>query len=153
MTKHQFLDTLRTSLNGKVAQEFLAENMGYYEEYINTEIRMGKSEEEVLNALGDPRLIARTIVETKGGGGTRFEEPSGGGRRKSRGEDGRAGRMHGGSLPGLFFRLPLWVWAVIVLVIMVLAFSLIFSVIAAVLPVLLPILLVLLLVKLFRDGI
>lgn len=28
------------------------------------EIRTGKSETEVVNALGDPRLIARTIVQT-----------------------------------------------------------------------------------------
>ena len=152
MTKYQFLDTLRTALNGKVAQELLAENMRYYEDDINTEIRKGKSEEEVLSALGDPRLIARTIVETKGGSGTYFEQSFGGGRSRSGGESVRSGGGYGENRPSLFFRLPLWVWIVILLVVVVLVLSVIFSVIAAVLPVLLPILLVVFLVKLFRDG-
>ncbi len=158
MTKYQFLDTLRTALNGKVGQELLAENMRYYEDYINTEIRKGKSEEEVLDALGDPRLIARTIVETKGGSGAWYEEASGGRSSHSRNgrsnvEEDREQGMYSGIRPGLFFRLPLWLWAVILLVVVVLILSVVFSVLSAVLPVLLPILLVLLLVKLFRDWV
>lgn len=152
MTKYQFLDALRAALNGKVAQELLAENMRYYEDYINTEIRKGKSEEEVLAALGDPRLIARTIVETRGGSGAYFEESSGGGRRRSGGEGNGAGKRYGESRPAIFLSLPLWVWVVILLVVVVLILSLVFSVLKAVLPVLLPILLVVFLVKLFRDG-
>lgn len=153
MTKYQFLDAMRTSLNGKLSQELLAENMRYYEDYINTEIRKGRKEEEVLGALGDPRLIARTIVETKGGGAW-FGETKSSRRRSSRsgGEDGREGEMYGESRPGLFFRLPLWVWAVILLAVVALVLAVVFSVISAVLPVLLPILLVVFLVKLFRDG-
>ena len=36
----------------------------YYSSYIDDEVRKGKTEEEVLEALGDPRLIAKTIVQT-----------------------------------------------------------------------------------------
>ena len=67
MNKQEFLEKLRLALNGKVSASVVAENLKFYEDYINTEMRKGKSEEEVLNSLGDPRLIARTIVETKGG--------------------------------------------------------------------------------------
>lgn len=159
MTKYQFLDTLRTALNGKVSQELLAENMRYYEDYINTEIRKGKNEEDVLGALGDPRLIARTIVETKGGSGAWYEESSGSRSRNRRSRNGRSDAedreqgMYSGTRPSLFFRLPLWLWAVILLVVVVLILSVVFSVISAILPVLLPILLVLFLVKLFRDWV
>lgn len=139
MTKHHFLDTLRSALNGRVSQEQLAENMRYYEDYINTEIRKGKSEEEVLEALGDPRLIARTIAETRGGSGAQYEEASGDNGSRTR--------------PGLFFRMPLWLWTVILLVIVALILSVVFSVLKMVLPILLPILLVLFLVKLFRDWV
>lgn len=64
MTKQDFIEKLRFALNGKVSANVVSENIQYYEDYINTEIRKGKSEEEVLAALGDPRLIARTIITT-----------------------------------------------------------------------------------------
>ena len=79
MTKNQFLEKLRTALNGKMSPDSVTENLRYYEDYINTEIRKGRAEAEVLSALGDPRLIARTIVETRGGSGSWTEEHTDGG--------------------------------------------------------------------------
>ena len=67
MTKQEFLDRLRRSLHGKITPGQIVENLQFYEDYINTEIRKGASEQEVLTRLGDPRLLARTIVETQGG--------------------------------------------------------------------------------------
>lgn len=61
MTKQEFIDRLRAALNGNVSPAQVTENVKYYEEYINTQIRMGKSEAEVLEGLGDPRLIAKSI--------------------------------------------------------------------------------------------
>ena len=66
MTKQEFLDKLRISLNGKIAAGEVEEHIRYYEDYINVELRKGSSEEDVMATLGDPRLIARTIVETSG---------------------------------------------------------------------------------------
>ena len=64
MNKQEFIDRLRAALNGRVSPNLVIENVNYYEDYINAEIRKGRTEEEVLNTLGDPRLIARTIIET-----------------------------------------------------------------------------------------
>ena len=64
MDKDEFLSTLRSSLSGSVSAGVINENMNYYEDYINTEIRKGRSEEEVLDTLGDPRLIAKTVADT-----------------------------------------------------------------------------------------
>lgn len=66
MTKREYIEKLRIALSGKASPRQVAENMRYYEDYINVEIRKGRSEEEVLAALGDPRLIARTIAEAHG---------------------------------------------------------------------------------------
>ena len=38
--------------------------MRYYEDYIQSQVHNGRSEEEVLAELGDPRLIARTLLDT-----------------------------------------------------------------------------------------
>ncbi len=63
MTKREFLDTLRRSLNGKMTEAEVADNIAYYENYISQSVSGGKSEEQVLSELGDPRLIAKTILQ------------------------------------------------------------------------------------------
>lgn len=148
------MESLRLALGGKVSSGQLTENLEYYEDYINTEIRKGRSEEEVLSELGAPRLIARTIAETGGGGQTtqyaEYGEDSG----WSGGEEDTGYRPEGPFGPGrvsLFGRIPLWAWLILALLVVVLILSAVFSVITALLPILLPILGVLFLVKVFRD--
>ncbi len=64
MTKYEFLNELKISLSGSVSDSVLKENLEYYDEYISSEMRHGKSEAEIFKALGEPRLIARTIIDT-----------------------------------------------------------------------------------------
>lgn len=106
MTKQEFLDRLRMSLHGKISPGQVVENLQFYEDYINTEVRKGTAEEEVLAKLGDPRLLARTIVETQGGqaaedaGDRRYgNQSSSGSRRAGSGTwyeepDGKEGTWH-----------------------------------------------------------
>ena len=64
MNREQFLSELREALSGSISPSSVNENIRFYEEYLDTEIRKGRTEEEVLSELGDPRLIARTIIDT-----------------------------------------------------------------------------------------
>ena len=63
MDRYEFISTLRTALTGKVPATMVEDNIRYYEEYIEIQLRQGKSEEEILKGLGDPRLLAKTIIE------------------------------------------------------------------------------------------
>lgn len=63
MSKNEFLELLRAALSGEIPDLEIESNMKYYEEYIRTEGNK-TSEEEVINQLGDPRLIAKTIIDT-----------------------------------------------------------------------------------------
>lgn len=65
MTQTEFLDTLRRALNGKADPGVVSENLSYYRSYISDELRKGRSETEILEELGDPRLIARTILDAE----------------------------------------------------------------------------------------
>lgn len=67
MTKIEFLDGLRTALSSDVTAQEMQENLSYYSQYIDDEIRKGRTEQEVLDELGDPWIIARTIIDAKGG--------------------------------------------------------------------------------------
>ncbi|NLJ95907.1 MAG: hypothetical protein GX321_02035 [Clostridiales bacterium] len=63
MNKKEFLDILRQSLVGEVSDVVLEQNMRFYNEYISS--HSDKSEEEIIDEIGDPRLIARTIIDTE----------------------------------------------------------------------------------------
>lgn len=67
MNKQGFIDGLRGYLSGRVSPRLVEEHANYYEDYINMQIRSGKSETEVLEGLGDPRWIAKTIINANGG--------------------------------------------------------------------------------------
>ncbi len=64
MSENEFLSELENALSGSVSPSLVNENLRYYEEYIETEKRKGRSVYEVMDELGDPRLIARTIIDT-----------------------------------------------------------------------------------------
>mgnify|MGYP000864633199 CR=1 FL=1 len=54
MSKQQFINILRASLSGQVSAAVVSENVTYYEEYINSQIRMGRSEQiKILEGLGN----------------------------------------------------------------------------------------------------
>ena len=148
MNKQEFIDRLRAALNGRVSPNLVTENVNYYEDYINTEIRKGRTEEEVLETLGDPRLIARTIIETNGKGGQ--SQGQGAGYQQSGYQSGnyqsggyrRNGYQNGSGdckdeVAGKKFHLPGWLWAVIVIVILAVVLSAVLSILSFLAPVIL----------------
>lgn len=151
MEKTEFLNQLRQSLNGKIEPQEVMENIQYYEDYINMQIRLGKSETEVMEILGSPRLIARSIMDAKG---TPGEEETWNERGQAR-ED--SGAFRGGSfrsrlnLLAKFLALPKWLRTVIGLLAFVLFAWLAFTILKALLPAIFVAVIVLTLVKFFRE--
>ena len=62
MNKLQFVEQMRRSLSSIDDYTFVNDTVAYYENYIETQMRTGKSEEQVMQELGDPRLIAKSIL-------------------------------------------------------------------------------------------
>ncbi len=149
MSRQEFIDRLRAALNSSLAPSIVTEHIKYYEDYIRSEIQKGKSEETVLASLGDPRLIARTIIQTNTteDGGYResnYQNGSGAGgyQQTVRREAGEVSRQ---------FQIPGWVWFLVVILILVVILSVVMSVLSFLAPILIPIVVVIFLVKLFRD--
>ena len=61
LKKSDFLDILKNSLAGEVSRDVIDKNISYYNQYISSQ----PSEEEAISEIGDPRLIAKTIIETE----------------------------------------------------------------------------------------
>ena len=68
MDRRQFLDELQRALSSDLAPRDIQENIEYYNNYIRSEIANGRTEKEVLDELGDPWILARTIKDSKGYG-------------------------------------------------------------------------------------
>ena len=64
MTKEQFLHDLTVQLKLMVSDQLIFDQLAYYDNYISTEVRKGRSEAEVVAELGSPRLLAKTIIDT-----------------------------------------------------------------------------------------
>ena len=69
MNKTEFLDILYNQLSGQMPEGSVAAHVQYYRNYIEDEQQKGRTETDILNDLGDPRLIARTLLDTEVGAG------------------------------------------------------------------------------------
>ena len=150
MSKQEFIDKLRIALNGRIAPNLIQEHVNYYEDYINVQVRMGRSEQEVLESLGDPRLIAKTIVETSGRDNTDYVgadyQNSG-----YQGNDRQSQKMKYSYTGEKTFHMPGWVCAIIAVVALIVIFFLAFSILSVFAPVICVFILVVFFIKLFRD--
>lgn len=63
MNKNEFLVILENTLKGEIPDHEISGHIQYYDSYICG--NNGKTEEEILEELGDPRLIARTIIAAR----------------------------------------------------------------------------------------
>lgn len=63
MTRREFLEDIRESLEPEVSSAVLQENMKYYNDYFDEEIRKGRTEDEIISELGDPWALAKTIID------------------------------------------------------------------------------------------
>ena len=64
MTKKEFSKILFDALSAEMSKEEIYSHIQYYEEYIENEKKAGMSEEEVISKLGNPRLLAKTILSS-----------------------------------------------------------------------------------------
>lgn len=72
MDRREFIEKLQHALAGGLNSNQVADNVRYYQDYIESEIRKGRTEEDVLNVLGDPRLLAKSIIEANKRAGTSY---------------------------------------------------------------------------------
>ena len=147
MSKQEFIEKLRSSLSGQVSAKLVEENMAYYEEYISSQIRMGQTEEEVLRSLGDPRLIAKSIISANADEGYFSERSS---QEHVMNEESYYAERRSLNMPRVY-RVHGWLAVVIVLAILALLIGAVFSLISFLFPMIVAGGIVYFFVKLFRD--
>lgn len=137
MSKQEFLQRLRDTLTGEVPGSVMEENIRYYNEYISSEVSRGLKEEEVTAAIGDPRLIAKTIMEANENGredssSRSFYESFTGEKQKTYDENGQERRgMH-------YVDLSKWYWKLLGVVVIIVFFLLLATILTGIFSLLMP---------------
>jgi uncharacterized membrane protein len=128
MNCDEFLRLFREALDGKVSEQIINDNANYYRSYINSEIRKGKSEAEVLASLGDPRLLAKTIEESTkfatGEGDSYYEYDSTTGRYSGKYEESKGSQ----GVHIKEFNMPGWLLGIIVAIVVLFVVAIVFRV-------------------------
>lgn len=147
MNKTEFLETLRIQLSGQMQEGKAAAHVRYYQDYIETQVRDGRSEAEVLSELGDPRLIAKTLLDTDA---DVVQQPYTERQSYSYQDDGSG---QNGPVKTHHYKLDLTTWygKLIVIVVAALIIGLLLFVLGTVLPVLIVVSIVLYLISHFRK--
>lgn len=143
MERTEFISKLRQALSDELTCHVVDENVQYYEDYITMEIKKGKLESEVLQQLGDPRLIAKSIIETNKADG-RVEQRADQGREYTA-EDGERKQETVKA-----YRFPGWLAVILVLLVVFGVLSIAASLFFTFLPYLLIIMGITFVVRLFK---
>lgn len=151
MNKGEFLQGLRDALSGEVPPSVVHENLRYYDSYIRTEEQKGRTESEVLDELGSPRLIARTIIEATPDAGDGNYEPYHSYESYQSQEpppQSRDSNIH-------YYDLSKWYWkllgAILFAVIIIIIFTVVTGLLSLVIP-LLPVIGIIILIMYFVRG-
>lgn len=155
MGRQEFIDGLRRALAGRVEPEVIEDAVRYYEDYMDIQLRQGKSLDEVLQDLGRPALIAKSIVSANQSGrgddtqagsiyeeGVDFDEDS---PRSSRSRLGERGVR-------LIMRMPGWLTILLAAVVLLLVLWVILSILSVLAPVILVLLIPFVLMLLIRRA-
>ena len=168
MDRQQFIDTLERTLRGGGASErVIADNVRYYNGYFADESSKGRSETDIAEELGDPRLLARTILEVQQPDGGQqeedgwYREQADGSADAAGSSDDRTKGFHaelnenGWDVRYGKFKINSWYGYLLIALVVVLILGIIGAVIGGIVtllaPVALPILLIVLIVRLFSG--
>ncbi len=135
MNKTEYVSMIEKALVGKISPQELRDTVVYYRDYIDMEIRKGKSEQEVLDRLGDPRLLAKSIIAANESKSEGIDDYS-----KERVSDDETERVK-------VHRIPFPVILLIVVLMFFMIFGALMSIVRILMPVVLPVVLIVIIVS------
>ena len=140
MNREEYINTLERCLVGKIDPDSLRDTIEYYKDYFAMEQAKGRSQEQIIAGLGEPRLLAKSIIAAESNRQDRDESEL------------RTGADSGqGGFTGRRIHIP---FALLILIVVLLFFgiiSLVFSIASMLLPILLPVLIVFRIITLFKN--
>lgn len=140
MNKEKYVSVIEKALVGHVSPQELQDTVAYYRDYIEMEIRKGKTEQEVLDELGNPRLLAKTIIMAK-----EHKMEAAQGESASGADSTHESKQSSG------FNIPLPILILIIVLFLMMIFSAIVSVLRFLMPIVVPIAAILIIISFVKK--
>ena len=157
MSKEEFLRELEEALAGDVPEAVIRDNVSYYGSYLSQEMAKGRSVEEIVGEIGEPFIIAKTIIEHceasgecagDGGYGNYQESYDDGGNRSQSGNQNPFSNMH-------YIDLNKWYWKLLAFVLLFFTVTTVLNIVGGIFALLIrfagPLMMVFLVVWFFRN--
>lgn len=157
MTRQEFLDELGIALQGGMSQNHINGHLRYYDNYITEEVKKGRSEAQVIEQLGSPRLIAKTLIDTsdapeQGYADQSYSEEYRRGEQSPKGFQANYSREDGWDIRYKKFKINSWYGKLLMILIAVLIIVVIANVVAFLLPIVIPVVFILLILSLIFGS-
>ncbi len=164
MNRREFINELKVELENDLDRAEVHSQVEFYQAYIDDEVKKGRHEQDVVDELGDPFAIARTVVDTLESEKSRTET---GGRTGQREAANQSGNNHGYNQQGnnqgyqdpsrrtvqfgTSSRWGCWLYLIIFILILFVVGSLLGAIASVLMPILIPVILVLLAINLWKN--
>lgn len=150
MKRREFLAQLKCALENDMSAQAVRENVDYYNQYIEDEMKNGKTEQEVIDMLGDPWAIAKTILMSVGMGGQEYSSDTADVQEKEDTQNDYQGNpnIHVFGLDSWWKKAALL--AVVIAVIFIIL-SIVFGIISFIAPIAVPVLVIVLVIRMFKK--
>lgn len=157
MSKEEFLKRLETALSGDVPAAVIRDNLNYYADYISQEMGKGRTMDEIVEEIGEPNIVARTIIDSSEAAGETgdgvYEDTSY--RQESYGQDS-FGQDSYGQRPNIhYFDLNKWYWKLLLAAGLILVGTVLFGIVGGIFALLVrfagPILMIFLIYQIVKN--
>ena len=159
MSKEEYLRGLEEALAGEVPASVIRENMNYYNSYLSQEMAKGRTVDEISEEIGEPRIVARTIIDSCEASGEAFGtdgDPYGTNGERAYESSYDRNPYGGNATPQIhYFDLNKWYWKLLLILMALVVGSLVLNIVGGIFALLIrfagPILIIFLVIWFFRN--
>ena len=159
MSKEEYLRGLEEALAGEVPASVIRENMNYYNSYLSQEMAKGRTVDEISEEIGEPRIVAITIIDSCEASGEAFGtdgDPYGTDGERSYESSYDINPYGGNASPQIhYFNLNKWYWKLLLILMALVVGSLVLNIVGGIFALLIrfagPILIIFLVIWFFRN--
>ena len=144
MGRYEFLKKLKEALENDLDHQKVQEHISYYTQYINEELRKGRTEEEIIEELGDPWMISRTIVDSPNGQEETYDQGQNSSYNSHQEEKGVS---FGKEQPAW----KKWLIMIVAVLFLFVILSAVVGIFRRLLPFLIPVIVVIIIIKMFKN--
>lgn len=143
MNKEEFLRELEEALAGDVPEAVIRDNISYYGSYLTQEMAGGRTVDEIVAEIGEPFIVAKTIIESSEASGETAGNAGYGGYgnfretyTESRSQDQYQERQQNPHPNIHYIDLNKWYWKLLGIVVFVFVVLLLFNIVGGILALL-----------------